>query len=301
MRKRGSTPDRDAERGLIPKWGHWVRKGLGAGLYPRINQWLDPVRQYSQIFYAQLLSNLIPPGASWLDAGCGHQIFKLGSASAETEIVARTSLAVGCDLTWQALLVHRSLKLTVGADLRFLPFATNSFDVVTLNYVAEHLEDPMATFEEVARVLRAGGLLVIVTPNARGYFVGLTRLGRKFIPEWLVRKFVLLREYRSAEDIFPTFYRANTRRDLMKYLGRAGFAEGEFRMLRDPAMFNFIAPLAVVELLVIRFLAMIGFRDFAAGTIIASYHRAASQSTRLHNGPNNRIGNGLLQTPSVRA
>ena len=232
-----------------------IRRWLGAGAYPFLNRWLDPGRQYSQIVYAQLLSKLIPAGAAWLDAGCGHQVFKISSIHQEAQIVSRTNLAVGCDLDCQALQAHRSFKLIVCCDLRRVPFASEAFDVVTLNYVAEHLDDSQATFAELARVLRPGGRLVVVTPHALGYFVRLSRLGRRLLPESLVRKFILLRESRSPEDIFPTFYHANTREDLLRQMEGAGLVEESFQMIRDPAIFNFIAPLAVPELLVMRLLA----------------------------------------------
>ncbi len=227
--------------------------------------------------YVQLLSKLVTAGAAWLDAGCGHQVFKISSAHEEAQIVSRTTLAVGCDLDRQALQAHRSIKLRACCDLRRLPFGSEAFDVVTLNYVAEHLEESQATFAELSRILRPGGRLVVVTPHALGYFVRLSRVGRKLLPESLVRKFIRLREYRSPEDIFPTFYRANTREDLLRQMEGAGFAEEDFQMLRDPAIFSFIAPLAALELLVMRLLALLGFRKLVEGTMIGVYRRAPAR------------------------
>ena len=264
----------------VPGRTRWIRRWLGAGAYPFLSRWLDPSRQYSQIVYAQLLSKLVPAGAAWLDAGCGHQVFKISSTREEAQIVSRTNLAVGCDLDCQALQVHRSFRLRACCDLRRLPFASEAFDVVTLNYVAEHLEESQATFAELARILRPGGRLVVVTPHALGYFVRLARLGRKLLPESLVRKFILLREFRSPEDIFPTFYRANTREDLLCQTDEAGLTEEGFRMLRDPAIFNFIAPLAASELLVMRLLALLGFRKLVEGTMIGVYRRSPGHVTR---------------------
>jgi SAM-dependent methyltransferase len=252
----------------------WIRRWLGAGAYPFLSRWIDPSRRYSQVVYAQLLSKLVPAGATWLDAGCGHQVFKISSTQEEAQIVSRTNMAVGCDLDCQALQAHRSFKLRACCDLRRLPFAGEAFDVVTLNYVAEHLEESPATFAELARILRPGGRLVVVTPHALGYFVRLSRLGRRLLPESLVRKFILLREFRSPLDIFPTFYRANTREDLLRQMEGAGLAEECFQMLRDPAIFNFIAPLAAPELLVMRLLALLGCRNLVEGTIIGVYRRS---------------------------
>jgi len=44
-------------------------------------------------------------------------------------------------------------------------FADDSFDVVTLWDVLEHVQNPKGTLAEVARILRPGGLVVVSTPN----------------------------------------------------------------------------------------------------------------------------------------
>jgi ubiquinone/menaquinone biosynthesis C-methylase UbiE len=51
----------------------------------------------------------------------------------------------------------------VAADLSYLPFADNSFDGITCGYVLEHLPDPRTGLEELARVLRAGGRMLLLT------------------------------------------------------------------------------------------------------------------------------------------
>lgn len=286
---------------LLPVWKRRLRRCLGAEAYPFLARWLDPSRQYSQVAYAQLLPTLVQDGEAWLDAGCGHQVFKLRSTREEAEIVARTGLAVGCDLSWEALRVHRSLKAGVCTDLDRLPFASVTFHVVSLNYVAEHLEHPAVAFKEMARVLRPGGVLIVVTPNAHGYFARLTRAGRKVLPESFVRKFILLREFRSSEDVFPTFYRANTRADLLRQMEEAGLVEEEFRMLRDPAIFNFIAPLAALELIVVRLLSFVGFKKLAAGTIIGLYRRESASVARLENDADEASDARALRNPEVHA
>lgn len=280
----------------LPQWSRRLRRWLGAGAYPALSRWLDPSRQYSQVAYASLLGELMPEAAAWLDAGCGHQVFKLSTARGEAEIVARARLAVGCDLSWQALRTHRTLQARICADLCRLPFAGSAFDIMTLNYVAEHLEEPEKTFAELARLLRPEGMVVVVTPNSLGYFVRLTRFGRKFLPESLVRKFIFLREFRSAQDVFPTFYRANTRYDLTRQMEQAGFKEARFQMVKDPAVFSFIAPLAVLELLFGRLLSLLRLSNLEGGTIIGVYRRTCphlASSSQQENGP---VGAGALDS-----
>lgn len=53
------------------------------------------------------------------------------------------------------------------ADARELPFASNSFDVVTSFETLEHLHDRDKFLAEVARVLTPDGLCILSTPNAK--------------------------------------------------------------------------------------------------------------------------------------
>ncbi|MDQ7029728.1 MAG: class I SAM-dependent methyltransferase [Ardenticatenia bacterium] len=50
------------------------------------------------------------------------------------------------------------------ADARALPFADNTFDVVTALDVIEHNEDDVAILQEAHRVLKPGGLMLISVP-----------------------------------------------------------------------------------------------------------------------------------------
>ena len=50
----------------------------------------------------------------------------------------------------------------IAADLSHLPFADNSFDGITCGYVIEHLPDVTAGLNEVARVLRPGGRMMLL-------------------------------------------------------------------------------------------------------------------------------------------
>jgi ubiquinone/menaquinone biosynthesis C-methylase UbiE len=51
----------------------------------------------------------------------------------------------------------------VVADVAALPFADNSFDGITCGYVLEHVPDPLRGLGELARVLRAGGRMLLLT------------------------------------------------------------------------------------------------------------------------------------------
>jgi SAM-dependent methyltransferase len=63
---------------------------------------------------------------------------------------------------------HAALKVTQG-DLLSHPFAPESFDAVTMSHVIEHLVDPKRHLREAWRLLRPGGRLVLLTPNANSW------------------------------------------------------------------------------------------------------------------------------------
>ena len=71
------------------------------------------------------------------------------------------------DISWNALSFgRRRYQLSaIAADAVCLPFLEGSFDVVVSLETLEHLADPVAFLNEVARVLRPGGRLAISTPN----------------------------------------------------------------------------------------------------------------------------------------
>lgn len=62
-----------------------------------------------------------------------------------------------------------------GVEVKRLPveqcgFSENSFDVVILSAVLEHLYNPDETIKEIARILRPGGVLFVDVPNEEGLY-----------------------------------------------------------------------------------------------------------------------------------
>ena len=115
-----------------------------------------------------------------------------------------------------------------------IPYADASFDVVVSDNVLEHLDEPVAVFREVRRVLRPGGIFLAKTPN-RWHYVA---LGASITPHSFHRKFNEARG-RASVDTFPTRYRANSRGQLARIARDAGlelvsvdFFEGRPEYLR---------------------------------------------------------------------
>jgi SAM-dependent methyltransferase len=103
-----------------------------------------------------------------VDIGCGD-----GAATSELARRARGHTVVGADWSCQALRRARGRGLTVvraGLDAPGLPFADHSLDVAVLSEVIEHLVDTDAALDEITRVLRPGGSLLLSTPNLAAWF-----------------------------------------------------------------------------------------------------------------------------------
>lgn len=105
------------------------------------------------------IANGLEPGRV-LDIGCGrglllHQLRKRGWEVIGTEL-SEDSASYARDV------LHIDVKTTSVADLN-LP--SEAFDMVILWHVLEHITDPAGLLQEVARILRPGGTLLVAVPN----------------------------------------------------------------------------------------------------------------------------------------
>jgi SAM-dependent methyltransferase len=209
---------------------------------------ITPGLQYSQTVFEQRLGPYARASTRWLDLGCGHRLLSEWRHDAEKELVSKVPLAVGIDADFDALRRHRTLSKRVLGDITKLPFANESFDLVTANMVVEHLDDPATQFAEVARVLSPGGHFVFHTPNAQSYIIGAARL----IPESLKKSLARVLEGRVAEDVYPTHYLANRREAIERIAAASGFDVDQIEFVASAPVLGVIPPLAAIELLWIR-------------------------------------------------
>jgi len=100
----------------------------------------------------------LPAGAALLDVGTG-------AGALQALLAERGILGFGADRWdgWSVLPTGRVVR----ADARHLPFAAASLDAVVIHHVLAHVAEPARALAEARRVLRPGGRLGIVTPNAR--------------------------------------------------------------------------------------------------------------------------------------
>ena len=105
---------------------------------------------------------VLRPGARILDVGCG--------SGALLDALHRDGgwQAVGVEINPEAVRIGREagLDLRLGS-LEDAAFPDNSFDLVVLNHVLEHVHEPRATLREILRILAPGGVLMGEVPNLR--------------------------------------------------------------------------------------------------------------------------------------
>ncbi|HXU37972.1 MAG TPA: class I SAM-dependent methyltransferase [Blastocatellia bacterium] len=118
--------------------------------------WFVARRDLLESFVREIVKGFDHP--KLLDVGCGTGInFSVLSKCGET---------FSSDASEEALKFSKSRGTTglVRSDLESLPFVPSTFDVVTALDVLEHVDNDLAAMDELLRVTRKGGVLVITVP-----------------------------------------------------------------------------------------------------------------------------------------
>ena len=258
-----------------PLWDEW----LGRKVTWRLQRRILPHLRWNQEIWGETIRQYLTPPVRWLDAGCGWRLLGKDLERLENELVSLARIAVGVDLDFPHLGKHINMSLRVGASLGSLPFSDAAFDLITCNMVVEHLPAPFAIFQEMSRVLASGGTLLVHTPNTRNYLVFANILAKKLLPRSMVLK--LVRDNRAADDIYPTYYRANNARALRNLGESVDLQPESVRFLTQPQPYSrFFAPAAFFELLLMR-ATMTRPLDRFGATIVMVFRKQATESARM--------------------
>lgn len=173
--------------------------------------------------YHEQVEQFVSPTTRLLDVGCGRM-------SLAGKAVENAKLSVGIDLVASDLLHNQTVQHSVLANAGRLPFPHAYFDVLISQWVVEHFDDPVASFQEMGRVLRPGGRLLFLTTNANNYIPLFSRLVPDRVQKTLIHK--LLR--RPAHESFPTFFKANTRKAIEQVAAQSGFVVEQIDFVANP-------------------------------------------------------------------
>jgi 2-polyprenyl-3-methyl-5-hydroxy-6-metoxy-1,4-benzoquinol methylase len=204
-------------------------------------------------FYEAAITKLVQPGSFWLDVGCGRSIFPQNGRLAE-KLASRCGLLVGVDPDAnldENPFVHKRVrgKIENYRDHRH-------FDVVSFRMVAEHIEDPSAVIEALARLTKPRGKVVIYTVNQWSPVSILAKI-LSFQMHHLIKRIIWGTEER---DTFPVTYRMNTRKRLADLFNAGGFREHYFQYIDDARLFFRFPRIHRLELTVWRFFRAMGIK-----------------------------------------
>jgi len=227
-------PDRQASRAHVPDQAFHR-------LFPE-TRFVSFNRRQDRLLFFSIVDELVGEDDIVLDLGAGRDRFTEFGPHLDrvSRLKDRCKRVIGVDvdpvvLTNQAL--HEAHVVLPGARL---PFADASIDLIYSYAVLEHVDDPAALADEIARVLKPGGWFCAWTPNKWGY-VG---IGARLVPNSLHAR--LLRtiqpQSRLQADVFPTRYRMNTLGAVRHLFGRRGFESFSFPYNAQPS-YNLGRPL----------------------------------------------------------
>jgi SAM-dependent methyltransferase len=176
----------------------------------------DRAQRMARMLSVALRDTCVP--ACILDVGCGD-------GSAAVLAAQRNPGHHMTGLDWSAGALGRAQRLGLavvrgGVDAPGLPFAPGCADVVVMSELIEHLVDTDSALDEVFRVLKPGGSLLLSTPNlAAWYNRGLVALGVQPVFSEVSLYGVYGRPGRQVAGHLHLF----TRRALVELLAARGF------------------------------------------------------------------------------
>jgi len=167
-----------------------------------ISRW-DKSFKHRWTIFNNLLSDLQNPQSISLDIGCGE----MSELSGDLDFKAK----IGTDI-----LAPKDKGIFdfpfLQSDIYSLPFKNQSIEIVLLRFVVEHVEFPEKAFEEICRVLKSDGHILIMTSNIISPIIFIP----KIIPYKFRKKIILKLFGVDDNDIFPTYHRLNSLKAIKK-------------------------------------------------------------------------------------
>jgi methionine biosynthesis protein metW len=157
-----------------------------------------------------------------------------GTGASSAEIARSGARVVACDLSAGMIEVgrnrHPDIEFVQG-DAMDLPFEDQSFDAVTISYGLRNVPDPKRALEEMARVVRPGGRLVVCefsTPTSAPLRAGYSLHLQYVMP--------LVARLASSDDVAYDYLAESIREwpdapEVAHLIAEAGWSEVQYRYL----------------------------------------------------------------------
>jgi ubiquinone/menaquinone biosynthesis C-methylase UbiE len=208
---------------------------------------LDPHFVPGGRVYLELIQEKINKQTTLLDLGCGDRGYIEAFKDDVQEII-------GLDQDPKLLARNTIVDSKLSGDGEHIPLPDTSLDMVVSEFVLEHLEHPKTVFQEIHRVLKPGGYVVIITPNLLHPVFLLSLITPHGFHIWYRQTFFDKHEH----DTHKTYYRANTRRTLQKLVSASGLQIESMQSVSNPEYYIIHQALTPIAIIVDRFLRTIG-------------------------------------------
>ncbi len=155
--------------------------------------------------------------------GRGRQVLHVGCGAGEISryIADQNNQVSGTEINPEAafLAAKKGISVKICDPEKGLPFENESFDAVFAGEILDHIYDTRFLFDEMARVLRPGGILLVSAPNLNSLANRLKVLNGEFL------------EMNGAfpEDRFGRSIRVFNYEKLQELCGMSGFELKEIR------------------------------------------------------------------------
>jgi 2-polyprenyl-3-methyl-5-hydroxy-6-metoxy-1,4-benzoquinol methylase len=125
------------------------------------NQFYDSTKKYGYSSLRQkIMASLVDKNQKVLDLGCGTGSFikLLNQKNKEVE---------GLEISQKAAQIgqKKGLKIKIADLHQTFPYSKNTFDTITAGEIIEHIYDTDFFLEEIKRILKPNGFLILSTPN----------------------------------------------------------------------------------------------------------------------------------------
>jgi SAM-dependent methyltransferase len=227
----------------------------------------------ADLWYEALVDALVTQETRWIDVGGGKSVFPHNDPLS-TILARRCALLVGVDPSEN---IHDNPFVHERVQGFIEQYSSgNEFDLATLRMVAEHITDPTAAVAALARLIRPTGKVVIYTPNKWS----IASLAARVVPNaWHQRVTGFLWNTKD-EDVFPTAYLMNTRKQLARAFTMGGFREVDFVHVDSCCLGQRFRTTCFAELLTWRLLRTFNL-TFPENNLLAVYERLGTETEPL--------------------
>ena len=213
---------------IIFKPGQMLVDKLLTKYYFGKENWIDGTTEYHDLLRKHIHSS--------------HRILELGSGPSNrtTQLLKELGQSVaGLDIDERVLYNEYLDEKFVYEGKEFPDSIKNTkFDIVTCDYVMEHVEFPKTMMREINSCMEVNGLFIFRTPNKYHY----VSIISAFSPHWfhlLVANFAR-RNSEAQVDPYPTFYRFNSYLEIRKVADEEGFKVEECEFIeKEPSYLKF--------------------------------------------------------------